>query len=293
MRRKRGAFTLVELLVVIAIISLLISIVLPAMGQARRRTRTALCAARLHSLGMGWAMYASESRERNLPHRLPTYRPGGFANPANCYGVSTGLKYRPRWPVLMQRQVGVPALNNPSVRTERQNYDSPAYICPEVPEWKDERNAPYGYNYQFLGSQRVNLGHERNPAVPVSRITHAAVTVVIADSAGTAASYPSGERQGYSGNGHDERNMGNCGWLLDPPRLLPGSSRAPGPGHRRSGPDPRHANKCDTLLADGHVTLFTPEQLGYGVISGGRMVDGGLEANNRMFSGTGKDDDPP
>jgi prepilin-type N-terminal cleavage/methylation domain-containing protein/prepilin-type processing-associated H-X9-DG protein len=42
-RRRRSGFTLVELLVVIAIIAVLISVLLPAIANARDRTRTVLC----------------------------------------------------------------------------------------------------------------------------------------------------------------------------------------------------------------------------------------------------------
>ena len=138
-RRTLDGFTLIELLVVVSIIALLSAILLPSLGRARAQSRAAVCETRLRSLGQGWTIYATTNKDRSLPARLPTFAVGGFSNLRNHYRVGTGLKYRPRWPALMQDYVGVPALKQPSIRSDRQNYDDPTYYCPDAADWTDER----------------------------------------------------------------------------------------------------------------------------------------------------------
>ncbi len=60
---RKNAFTLIELLVVIAIISLLIGILLPAIGRARDTARSIVCAATLRGLGQGMVQYTLENRD--------------------------------------------------------------------------------------------------------------------------------------------------------------------------------------------------------------------------------------
>src|SRR5438552_12571170 len=58
-RAVRG-FTLIELLVVIAIIAVLISILLPALAQAREQGKIAKCLSNLRQIDMYHAMYLDQ-----------------------------------------------------------------------------------------------------------------------------------------------------------------------------------------------------------------------------------------
>jgi len=59
---KRQAFTLAELLIVIAIIGVLISILLPTLGAARRSANAAKCLAQLRDLGLAFQQYAQDNK---------------------------------------------------------------------------------------------------------------------------------------------------------------------------------------------------------------------------------------
>jgi prepilin-type N-terminal cleavage/methylation domain-containing protein/prepilin-type processing-associated H-X9-DG protein len=89
------AFTLVELLVVIGIIAVLIGILLPALGRARESANTVKCAANLHSIGQGIALYTAAYKGA-LPAAVvfsgmklsngQQYGPNGTQAPADIWG---------------------------------------------------------------------------------------------------------------------------------------------------------------------------------------------------------------
>ncbi len=79
MTTRGRAFTLIELLIVIAIISLLLSILLPALQSARRMGQTTKCAANLHHVGQAMSGYLAEN--------------GGVYPPAYIYPYNSGVDY--------------------------------------------------------------------------------------------------------------------------------------------------------------------------------------------------------
>lgn len=62
-RCKQRGFTLIELLVVISIISLLIAILMPALGKARESARNMACLNNLRQIGVGMHAYAADYKD--------------------------------------------------------------------------------------------------------------------------------------------------------------------------------------------------------------------------------------
>lgn len=289
---RRAGFTLIELLVVIAVIALLIAILLPALGKARASGRAVVDLSNLRQLNIGWSAYLNDSKEVMVPHRMPNL-PGGTGNPNNMYEVGNGLKFRPTWIAILGPYIGVYPFGEPSQTDGRQDYIAACFIDPSVSDRKDERNACYAYNYQFLGNSRITANQYHNYPVRLSKVQATAMTVVCADAMGTAAAFPKSQRTPYTNDGDDVFSVGNEGFSMDPPRLTAGCDRQKSP--YRSAAEDRHLGKVNTLWADGHGAPLSMYDLGYRLGTDGQVIEnGGTDApTNKFFSGDGTDRDPP
>ncbi len=70
------AFTLIELLVVIAVISLLMSILMPALRKARSQTKRAICKSNARQLQLAWGMYADQNDDKIVSAGQNPVQPG-------------------------------------------------------------------------------------------------------------------------------------------------------------------------------------------------------------------------
>ena len=297
----RRAFTLIELLVVVAVVAMLIAILLPALFQARTVSRSVACGSNIRQTVVGFNYYATDNRDVAVPGRMS--KTGGSSDPRNMYWVGNGMQYRPRWFITIGAAAGFYAYGEPSTDPSDDNtklIENDVFTCPEVSDRVNNRNAPFGYNYQFLGnSRRKASGAFINYTVRVSSIRAAGDTVLFADAMGTAAGKPAADRTPYEVDGSIKSNsaVGNHGWSLDPPRLVPGDSDFCDNGLRsaqhRSAPDPRHGGTASVAFTDSHVEQQSLEDLGYGVNDDGSVAIDGTGVTNRRFSGRGGDLDPP
>jgi prepilin-type N-terminal cleavage/methylation domain-containing protein/prepilin-type processing-associated H-X9-DG protein len=294
---SRGGFTLIELLVVVAIIGLLNTILLPSIIGARHKAKESLCQSNLRVLGQGLYIYAVENRDVLPPGRLPKL------DDCNAYAVVYDrVKYRPTFLAMMSKSVGARPFDDPmpcksavdrhGEAGDQQDYSYKVYVCPSVPEWTDERNGSYGYNYQFLGNSRLlNAGEPqsyKNWPVQLGLIRFPGKTVAVADCMGTAASWPTADRQPYLNNARDADRLGNEGFNLDPPRVDPSNGEmanfdsAP---QSRSAAAPRHRGSATVLWVDGHAGGETLSRLGYRMELNGRVL---LEGDNTQWTGNAR-----
>jgi prepilin-type N-terminal cleavage/methylation domain-containing protein len=130
-RRKRG-FTLIELLVVIAIIAILISLLLPAVQQAREAARRTQCKNNLKQIGLAYHNYHDSFNEFPRCAIVETDVAGGmkFNNNTMSWGVSI-LPYIDQAPLfnLWNTSLSQYSANNQIAAATV----LPAFLCPSTP----------------------------------------------------------------------------------------------------------------------------------------------------------------
>lgn len=130
MTRSR-AFTLIELLVVISIISLLIAILLPALGNARKASQSVACLSNLHQMGLAASMYAGDYHDTVLP-AFPKYSKRALIHTPPGSGS---------WAFVLNRYMG-----RENITGFYDVTDAKAYICPTAPT-----RIGYGHNLDGMG----------------------------------------------------------------------------------------------------------------------------------------------
>jgi prepilin-type N-terminal cleavage/methylation domain-containing protein len=129
--RKNFAFTLIELLVVISIIALLVGILLPALGSARKAAQDTQCKSNLRQCGQAIHMYVSDDLGSFLPPGYTYYHPASDGLNGNM-GIWTGW-YLSKY------------LGHDGVISRYEGFGATYLRCPSQEE--DARNT-YGGNYR-------------------------------------------------------------------------------------------------------------------------------------------------
>jgi prepilin-type N-terminal cleavage/methylation domain-containing protein/prepilin-type processing-associated H-X9-DG protein len=232
MNPRRKAFTLVELLVVIGIIAVLIAILLPALGKARRQAQTVQCASNLRQLYALTMMYSNTYKGYTMPSRTA---PGSAKNNFWC-GIN-----------VLGPLVGIRQLEN-SGASQQAALDRIARMldCPSLNREKDPGATfvvDYTYNSNLGDDRAYDIGTTAaNPAyVPWAQFkkrTQVPDNVVVALDLSEQS-------------GQDDERFGKLDDLIT-------SSGATRPYPRGGRP---HNNKANILFHDGSVRLakaFTP-----------------------------------
>ncbi|MEN6578763.1 MAG: type II secretion system protein [Phycisphaerales bacterium] len=116
-------FTLIELLVVISIVVLLMAVLLPTLGRARKQARAVACQARLRQWGLVFSMYFDDSDRRYPLAEICRNDPWWFSPRSYCSGSRDLL------------------------------------LCPMATRYEDNENDPYRDKDYSLGSKYTTWMH--------------------------------------------------------------------------------------------------------------------------------------
>ncbi len=191
---RTRAFTLIELLVVTAIIAVLVSILLPALGAARRQSRRVACLSRLRNLHIGWEGYLQDHDGAFLQGVNVNYNYGGGQGTA---GLPPNWTWPPGTPVPkpLNKYVGLDLV----VSTDQaQAYRCPADVGVDVAPDLHQRyyGTSYLTNLILVGQDQYNVPsdaplmlrmllyemNDRLPGLTISRVTtHPSDLMLLAD----------------------------------------------------------------------------------------------------------------
>jgi prepilin-type N-terminal cleavage/methylation domain-containing protein/prepilin-type processing-associated H-X9-DG protein len=168
-RQPGKGFTLVELLVVIAIISVLASLLLPALAHAKSKARRLDCLSRMRQWTMAFKMYTDDNRGL-MPRE--GYEASGEVL-LNTWGDVASKQSVDVWYNALTEHVGRPGAASyfwpPERRPRFYRYDS-FFQCPSASIPKEARSEMLPYGHRFaLFSTAMNSKLIEPPHIPTSK----------------------------------------------------------------------------------------------------------------------------
>jgi len=127
-RYHKAGFTLIELLVVISIISLLVSLLLPALQKSRVEARRLSCLSQVRQMGLALQMYATDDPAQALPYNAT---PGAAPSQNDTH-------WGGHWMVMIARYMQNGQTGSYSTSARFTNYvgaQIPGMLCPETKDW--------------------------------------------------------------------------------------------------------------------------------------------------------------